>query len=537
MFEVVTRLFGRDRWDPEESLPLWGGRRSLFAHVKAHIVAGRNGLTQGGENLPDETEVFKAGGLRWVAGAMDGVLGHHGSENQEGAAEKVYADLVAFLRQPTKTRAAKFYATLQEQDCLTIVDRLLEQAVNARNLDVERLHSVAIWLATKAPDREAVKAGIALLGIVQGHDDREIVLTLARHEEFTLYAVVAIANTEREPESTLWEVARQVKGWGRIHAVERLAKTTNPAIRSWLLREGYKNSIMYEYLAHTCATAGDLKGALAGEAIDEPLLLAAGDIIKTLIEGRGGPAEDIDAYEDGAAVTLAYLQHLDGRANRLEQFLILKTIEGFLSEDDGWTERLSCGWSEDVRHTAKRLAARLAADSKWLELAERDLQEKDLVRFSIAAQAAERLGIDTWPVYFSRTRSGEDHWFHLMRADDKGRIVKVASLAETVLPLSAMATGPGDELGLGSEFKHHSALGFVVQGLARYPGLGWSLVKTALNSPVVRNRNMAIRALDAWGRENWPDETSQALEACRSKEPVVDVRLRLERLLAEHPVE
>ncbi len=537
MLDALTRLFGGGRWNPGKSQPPWGSRPSIFAHVKAHIIPGQDGQTGDAESLPDDAEVFKKGAVRWAAGAMDGVLGHHGNDEQGEAAKDVYTHLAAFVRQPTEPRAAQFYATLKKQASIGIIDSLLERVVNSTNLDADRLHRVAVWLATKAPDREPVKVGIALLGIVQGYDDREIILTLARHEEFTLFALVAISNTEREPERTLWEIAKQVNGWGRIHAVERLAKTTDPEIRSWLLREGYKNSVMYEYLAYTCATAGDLKSALAGDAIDEPLLLAAGDIIRTLITGRQGPAEGIDDYADGAVVTLAYLRRLEGRADRLEQFLVVKTIEGFLSGDDDWPERSTRGWSEDLRRTANQLAAKILANPVWRELAERELQTKDAVRFSIAAQAAEGLGIDTWPTYFARTQNGEDHWFQLMRSQDNARIVKVVELAEALLPLSEIATGPGDELGLGLKFKHHSALEFVVQSLTGHPGLGWSLVKTALNSPVIRNRNVAIRALHAWGRESWPDEAHQALQACRLKEPIADLQLRLERLLEGDPIE
>jgi hypothetical protein len=39
---------------------------------------------------------------------------------------------------------------------------------------------------------------------------------------------------------------------------------------------------MYEYLAYTCAVAGDLKGELSKSEIDDGLLDASGDIIEAL---------------------------------------------------------------------------------------------------------------------------------------------------------------------------------------------------------------------------------------------------------------
>ena len=47
-------------------------------------------------------------------------------------------------------------------------------------------------------------------------------------------------------------------------------------------------------------------------------------------------------------------------------------------------------------------------------------------------------------MYFSRTQNGEDHWFHLMRTEHKVRAVKVVELADAMLSLSEMTTGPSN---------------------------------------------------------------------------------------------
>src|SRR5207248_2725531 len=118
--------------------------------------------------------------------------------------------------------------------------------------------------------------------------DMEIFRTLGRHEEFTLFCAVGLANACDDGETQLWELAKHVDGWGRIHLVERLSKTENPEIKDWLLREGYKNSVMYEYLAYPCAVGGGLLAALEADEVDDDLLLSAAEIIQALI--TGGPA-------------------------------------------------------------------------------------------------------------------------------------------------------------------------------------------------------------------------------------------------------
>ena len=44
----------------------------------------------------------------------------------------------------------------------------------------------------------------------------------------------------------------------------------------------------------------------------------------------------------------------------------------------------------------------------------------------------------------------------------------------------------------------HSCLDYVLQALSRFPGEGREVIELSLKSPVVRNRNMAIKALNGW---------------------------------------
>jgi hypothetical protein len=99
------------------------------------------------------------------------------------------------------------------------------------------------------------------------------------------------------------------------------------------------------------------------------------------------------------------------------------------------------------------------------------------------------------------------------------------------LPLEAIATGPADELGLGPEFRPHQCLDAILQDLDQFPGRGWPLVRTGLRSPVVRNRNLALRTLAAWPGDAWPDEARPVLEEARDAEPSDDVRERFAAVL------
>ena len=61
----------------------------------------------------------------------------------------------------------------------------------------------------------------------------------------------------------------------------------------WLLREGFRNEVMNEYLAHLAATTGDLYTALLDPEPDEALLDGAGGIIDALCAAGGA---SLDGY-------------------------------------------------------------------------------------------------------------------------------------------------------------------------------------------------------------------------------------------------
>jgi hypothetical protein len=122
-------------------------------------------------------------------------------------------------------------------------------------------------------------------------------------------------------------------------------------------------------------------------------------------------------------------------------------------------------------------------------------------------------------------------WFHAIRQADASTIDEVLALAEALLPLPAIATGPANEMGLGQQYAAHQCLDFVVQDLGKWPGHGWNLLAAGLSSPVVRNRNMAINALTNWPRDAWPDAATPALRTALLAEPADKIRQRLVDLL------
>ena len=377
-----------------------------------------------------------------------------------------------------------------------------------------------------------------MLGLFRNAADVEIYQTLGRHDEFTLYCALALGNSEQEPDDALWELARNVSGWGRIHVVERLAQTTHPAIKAWLLREGFRNDVMYEYLAGTCARAGGLLAALSEDQVDQELLTATGEILQALI--AGGPAEGIDDYEDACPVIESYLGHMASSAQTVGDYLHVDAIQRYLAGEDAcWADRYESGWSPERRDRLRALCEVILSRAAWPERIRVALSNTDEVQFAQADQAAKALGMDTWDIHWRRLQqkpAEPGRWYHVMSGCDEDRIGKVIEFAEANIDRAAIATGAGDELGLGRGFEPHSCLDYVLQDLRRFPGRGALLIESGLKSPVVRNRNMAMNALAAWPREDWPINLKKALERAVRCEPKEDVKERMQKVLQGEPL-
>jgi hypothetical protein len=456
---------------------------SIYQYVSEHL--GPDGaLSPEGISLPDEAPVI-TGEVQWAPGAMEGAFARHARtpEDAQDRANVVAERLRAAAGRPSKRNLERLYDAVCDRHVLAIADLVVGRLAHLP-LDRQVVHQLGRWLATSGVDRGAVKMGIALLGATGLGQDADVVQTLGRHEEFTLYAAVAILNGAQNPEAELWELAQAVEGWGRIYCVERLSATQDPGIREWILRAGFRNYVMNEYLAYIAATTGGLNDALRRDEVDRSLLTAAGEILAALV--TGGPAEDMDDYLDGAEAVAAYLALMQVRAESIEDYLAVATIKRFLDEEEGWDERASWGWSATRREAFKSHCAAILTAPEWDDRIRVGLLSEDRVEF--------------WRADISRAEF-------------------LASLARQLLPLDEIPTGPADALGVGPRWRPHAALDYTLQALPDHVGVGPDLVLIGLQSPVVRNRNLSLNVLREWPPESWPDGARELTEGLATADP------------------
>lgn len=484
-------------------------------------------------SLPDQPEPGPDE-LRWAPGALDGVMTHHaGVPESSDRTARLCGLVLRACERPNRRCLWRLHDVLAEAPALEYLDALLEGLVQRPHVDADALRDVGLWLATSGTLRDPVKVGIGLVGISGVGDARNTLMVLGRNDEFTLYVAVAFANTADDPEGSLWELAQDVGGWGRIHAVERLAHTEDPGIKAWLLREGYRNSVMNEYLAYVAATTGELARALEADRIDDALRRGAGDMIRALL--AGGPAEDIDDYPDAAGAVAGFLRHVDPERGTLSDFATVAAVGDHLADGGAdWEQRAPRGWSATVRQWMEGRCEELLAHPRWWMVAVEGLHSDDEATVERAHAVARRLGLETYELDLGRLRArplDAGTWGRALADCPPGRLDELLAVAREGLPLQAIASGPAHDLGLGPEHLPHRCLSAIVQALRAYPGKGWDLIAAALRSPVTHNRNAAICTLTAWGRDAWPPQARRVLEDVRHRDPHEDTRDAIKTML------
>jgi hypothetical protein len=369
---------------------------------------------------------------------------------------------------------------------------------------------------------------------------------------------VAVGNLVPDPVDVWWEMARHVHGWGKVQLVERLARRADdrPELRAWLLRHGCANDILPDYLAHACAVGGRLIEALS-EDVDDELLDGACLIIGTLL-ACGGPAADIDSYPDGVLAVRSLLAHLEDRCDTLARLGTVRWIRNWLewpvnpvtpahlhailppptsgAESDVWADRAEHGWTDDVRAQLTAACNAILDRPGWADVVRAGYRSSDPIEEDRARRLAPLFGVDLWDEAFARLIRdplSAYRYQELMHTDDLDRLTRVVAFAEANLPLVEIATGPANHLGLGPGFEAHRCLDTLLQEMKRPGVYSPAIVAAGLRSPVVRNRNMAVNALENRLVGAWGEEVVRAVQRAVAEEPRDDVRERLAGLAAK----
>ncbi|MGM9540328.1 hypothetical protein [Anaerovibrio sp.] len=190
---------------------------------------------------------------------------------------------------------------------LPVMDKVQEWVyAHPEGLSPDRLGQFARTLLLQSRDVESVKFALTILEVLDSEPDekmREILLTLAACEEMTLFCLFALGGYE-DANRMYFQLAKKLKGWGRIHAVSML-KPEDEEMRDWLLQEGWQNEIMPEYSAITVIKRVKLP-ELLNHSEEASLLEIAGKLISYSLQDE--PIAGLASYKRAGELLQVYLE-------------------------------------------------------------------------------------------------------------------------------------------------------------------------------------------------------------------------------------
>lgn len=511
----------------------WRTDNSILKFLSSYLDEKGN-LSKKAHDLPDEKKDNDK--IRFAPGLMDAMLGADDSDDSKKRIGELTKHLKRVASKGDKISEQEFYRLITENEgVIGIIDDFLQEVVN-NSLPIEPyLFNFAKDLATKTDKKNALKFGIAILGLCQNKSVLNDIKILGLHDEFTVYSSIAIANLSDNAENDLWELAKKVDGWGKIQLVDRLSRPDlSEPIKNWLIYDGYKNSIMYEYLAYTCAINGELHKKLETDEITHELFKSASDIIEALI-AIGGPAEDITTYPFASQVIQDFIRHAKNQGTDISGFNALHKIKDFLTElQNDIGEQKENGWNQDIISNCIIEIVEILNSRDWKVAVYEGLKSNDNVMYWNAKQAAEKLGINLWETVWAKLQEkplDSSSWYDVTHYSKIEHSDLIISFALNHLPFEELGTGAKDSNGFGENYNKHASLEYATTFLENHPKMGEKIIQTALRSPVTRNRNMAIKVLVKWKKENWLPEIEREIRHLSEVEPNKDTKENIERLL------
>lgn len=514
----------------------WETNDSILEFLKLNI--SEDGcLKESASTLPDEKKADDE--IKFAPGLTDAMFGADDSDESKTRVRELIKLIGRIAKNGDSQSKSDFYKKITEREgVIGIVDQFLEKLVQS-SLPVEPyLFSFSLKLATKTQNRNAVKFGIAILGLCQNKKPVEDIKILGLHDEFTVFSTIALSNLSDDLVNDLWQLAKRVDGWGRIQLVDRLTELELPEeVRDWLVRDGYRNSIMYEYLALNCAINGNLNEKLSKSSIDQNLFNSAGEIIVALMDE--GPAEGMSAYSEAEEVIQNYIRHAKSTPLKIADFTTLHRIKDYLEESPEENELLK-GWNRNELSNSLIDINEILTSKDWTPDINAALDSSDSVEFWNGKLAAQKLEMDMSDVLWKRLEIfplDSTSWYDILTHVKHDNPQKLVDKAMDLIPIEEISTGPKDSVGVGPDWEKHQSLDYVITFLENHPKIGEEIILAGLKSPVIRNRNMTLRTLQAWTAHNWSEKIKTELNNLKEIEPTEDTKADLIKLLNGEKIE
>ena len=292
----------------------------------------KNSIQNNGE-LPEDFKLppKDPNGVPWADGAMDGVYIYHTVGNEEDIEP---LKNIVFQISEGKFEEAETNLDKLDFSMVSRTNSLLSWIIQEqKQINLNNLYEFASSRLVTTKNIEVIKFCLSVLAIMNVETDAETiekVKILALSDEFTLYCLnifVKLANSNEE----IFEIAKKVKGWGRVHSIGYL-EATNDEIKEWILEEGCHNYVLPAYTAYTCAKKINLIDILNEEKISNKKFndisyLMNGLLDETAITG-------ISALEDRELLIERYLEKAKTLSSTEEDYEVVRLIKKYVEDNE-----------------------------------------------------------------------------------------------------------------------------------------------------------------------------------------------------------
>jgi len=247
-------------------------------------------------------------GIPWADGAMDGVYIYHTVRKEE--------DIEALKSIVFQISEGKF------EEAQTNLDKLDFSMVSRRYLLLN-------WIVQEEE--------ITIVNIETDKDTIEKVKLLALSDEFTLYCLdilvccLDILVQLEDSNEEIFEIAKKVKGWGRIYSIEYL-QATNNEIKEWILEEGCHNNVLPAYTAYTCAEKINLIEILNQDKISNKKFNDISYLMNALLDETA--ITGISALEDRELLIERYLEKAKTLSSTEEDYEVVRLIKEYVEYNE-----------------------------------------------------------------------------------------------------------------------------------------------------------------------------------------------------------
>ena len=501
----------------------------------------KNSIQANGE-LPEDFKLppKDPNGVPWADGALDGVYIYHLVENEEDI-----EPLKNIVFQISEGKFEEAQNNLENLDFFMISrrDPLLNWIIQEqKQINIDNLCEFTISQLSTSKNIEVIKFCLCVLEIIKLETEKdtiEKVKILALSDEFTLYCLNILKNLKNSNEE-IFEIAKKVKGWGRIYSVKYL-KVTNDAIKEWILKEGCHNYIIPAYTAYTCAKKINLVEILNEDKISNKKFNDISYLMNALLDEEA--ITGISNLEDRELLIERYLEKAKTLASTEEDYYAVITLKEYIKNNKEINNELIkiCDEILNSENTRNNV--------------------KELLKEGYGYNIAKYLGIDIDKYILEYLQDNPlKNPYIVFNISERENMKKLVSLIEKKLTLEKLEGAPTDKFYSKNEKnKEYIFLDTIIKKLGNfgrterkfvvsvypveptasmdepenYIGIGENLIICALNSPYVDIRYGAVNTLESWKEKGYilSNEIIENIKKLEKLEVDEELKIKLNELL------